>query len=101
MTYPHTDTPGHYRLKGVLEGPVLRGFSANIDPATVDLTRIGPEDLDKVLSAGRYQLAKGEDDITRQQGQARKGREFYPLLMMMMFAAIVVEYLVSNRFYKH
>lgn len=101
VTYPHTDTPGHYRLKGVLEGPVLRGFSANIDPATVDLTRIGPEDLDKVLSAGRYQLAKGEDDITRQQGQARKGREFYPLLMMMMFAAIVVEYLVSNRFYKH
>ncbi len=101
VTYPHTDTPGHYRLKGVLDGPVLRGFSANIDPATVDLTRVEPEELDKVLGAGRYQLSQGQEDITRQQGQARKGREFYPLLMMMMFAAVLIEYLVSNRFYKH
>ena len=101
VTYSHTDTPGHFRLKGILDGPVLRGFSANIDPATVDLTRVEPEDLDKVLGAGRYQLAKEQEDITRQQGQARKGREFYPLLMLMMFAAIVIEYLVSNRFYKH
>ena len=101
VTYSNTDLPGHYRLKGVLDGPVLRGFSANIDPQTVDLSRIIAEDLDKVLGAGRYQLAKEQDEITRQQGQARKGREFYPLLMMMMFAAIVIEYLVSNRFYKH
>jgi hypothetical protein len=101
VTYSHTDMPGQYRLKGVLNGPVLRGFSANIDPATVDLTRVDPEELDKVLGAGRYQLAKEQDDISRQQGQARKGREFYPLLMLMMFAAVVIEYLVSNRFYKH
>jgi hypothetical protein len=101
VTYSNTDLPGHYRLKGVLEGPVLRGFSANIDPQTVDLSRIIAEDLDKVLGAGRYELAKEQDEITRKQGQARKGREFYPLLMMMMFAAIVIEYLVSNRFYKH
>ncbi|QEG21677.1 BatA domain-containing protein [Mariniblastus fucicola] len=100
VSYGNTDTPGHYRLKGVLDGPVLRGFSANIDPKTVDLTRVVPEELDSVLGAGRYQLAKGQEEITRQQGQARKGREFYPLLMMMMFAAIVIEYLVSNRFYK-
>ena len=101
VSYSNIDLPGHYRLKGVLDGPVLRGFSANIDPKTVDLTRVVPEELDKVLGAGRYQLAKEQDEITRQQGQARKGREFYPLLMMMMFAAIVIEYLVSNRFYKH
>jgi len=101
VSYANTEVPGHYRLKGVLDGPVLRGFSANIDPKTVDLSRIVPEDLDNVLGAGRYQLAKEQDEITRQQGQARKGREFYPLLMMMMFAAIVIEYLVSNRFYKH
>ena len=101
VSYSNIDTPGHYRLKGVLDGPVLRGFSANIDPKTVDLTRAAPEELDNVLGAGRYQLAKGQEEITRQQGQARKGREFYPLLMMMMFAAIVIEYLVSNRFYKH
>jgi len=56
--------------------------------------------LDKVLGSGRYQLAKQKDEITRQQGHARKGREFYPLLMMMLFAAVVIEYLVSNRFYK-
>ena len=101
VSYGNTNTPGHYRLKGVLNGPVLRGFSANIDPKTVDLTRVEPEEVDKVLGAGRYLLAKEQEEITRQQGQARKGREFYPLLMLMMFAAIVIEYLVSNRFYKH
>jgi len=93
--------PGHFRFKGVLDGPVLRGFSANIDSKTVDLTRAAPEELDSALGAGRYQLARGQEEITRQQGQARKGREFYPLLMLMMFAAIVIEYLVSNRFYKN
>ena len=101
VSYGNTNTPGHYRLKGVLDGPVLRGFSANIDPKTVDLTRVEPEEVDNVLGAGRYLLAKEQEEITRQQGQARKGREFYPLLMLMMFAAIVIEYLVSNRFYKH
>ncbi len=101
VSYGNTDLPGHYRFKGVFDGPVLRGFSANIDPKTVDLTRVEPEELDKVFGAGRYQLAKEQDEITRQQGQARKGREFYPLLMLMMFAAVVIEYLVSNRFYKH
>ena len=101
VSYGNTNTPGHYRLKGVLDGPVLRGFSANIDPKTVDLTRVEPEEVDKVLGAGRYLLAKEQEEITRQQGQARKGREFYPLLMLMMFAAIVIEYLVSNRFYNH
>ncbi len=100
VSYRFTDTPGHYRLKGALDGPVLRGFSANLDPASIDMTRIEPDELDKVLGAGRYQLAKQKDEITRQQGHARKGREFYPLLMMMLFAAIMIEYLVSNRFYK-
>ena len=101
VSYGNTDMPGHFRFKGVLDGPVLRGFSANIDPKTVDLTRATPEELDDVLGAGRYQLARGQEEITRKQGQARKGREFYPLLMLIMFAAIVIEYLVSNRFYKN
>ena len=101
VSYGNTDVPGHYRFKGTLDGPVLRGFSANIDPKTVDLTRVEPSEIDSVLGAGRYQLAKEQEEITRQQGHARKGREFYPLLMLMMFAAILVEYLVSNRFYKH
>ena len=100
LNYRFTDTPGHYRLKGILEGPVLRGFSANLNPAGVDLNRIEPAELDKVLGSERYQLARQKDEITRQQGTARKGREFYPLLMMMMFAAVVIEFLVSNRFYK-
>ena len=100
VRYPFTDTPGHYRFKGVLDGPILRGFSATLDPATLDLTRLELDELDKVLGAGRYQLARDQDEITRKQGQARKGREFYPLLMLMMFAAVVIEYLVSNRFYK-
>ena len=100
INYGNIDMPGHYRFKGTFDGPVLRGFSANIDTKTVDLTRATPEEIDKAIGAGRYQLAKDQDEIVRQQGQARKGREFYPLLVLLMFAAMVIEYLVSNRFYR-
>lgn len=100
ISYGNIDLPGHYRFKGVFEGPVLRGFSANIDPNMLDLTRATPEELDKAIGAGRYQLAKDQGEIVRQQGQARKGREFYPLLMLLMFSTMVIEYLVSNRFYR-
>ena len=101
LRYRFTDSPGHYRLKGIFNDQLLlRGFSANLDLAATDLTRIDPDKLDSFLGHERYQLARQKNEIVRQQGTTRRGMEFYPLLMLMMMVVLAVEYLMSNRFYK-
>ncbi|MEM7453515.1 MAG: BatA domain-containing protein [Planctomycetota bacterium] len=97
VRYRFTGTPGQYRLK---EGLVVRGFSANIDPDATVLDRLVPEQLDTLLGAGRYQVAREQNEIQRQQGTTRRGQEFYPLLVLMMVLILGVEHLMSNRFYQ-
>ena len=99
LRYRFTETPGAYRLKGDRNGPVVRGFSVNLNDAETDMTRMVPADVDKVLGAGRYQLATKKDEIQRQQGTARRGQEFYPLLILLAVVLMAVEYLMSNKFY--
>jgi hypothetical protein len=100
LRYRFTDYPGQYRLKGILDGPVLRGFSVNAHPADTDLTRLEPGELDTILGPGGFQLAKDQNQIQRQQGTARKGQEFYPLVILMLLAVFAMEYLLGNRFYR-
>jgi hypothetical protein len=100
VKYRFIDAPGQYRLKGQFDqGIVLRGFSANIGGAVTDLTRIEMDDLDAFLGADQYQLATKQEEIQRQQGTMRRGKEFYPLIVVMMLVVLAVEYLMSNRFY--
>ena len=100
IRYRFTDLPGTYRLKGQLDGPVLRGFSTSLDPAATDLTRLDPDVLDTFLGAGRYQIVQQQEEIKRQQGTNRRGKELYPLLMLMLLIAMSVENLISNQFYR-
>ena len=101
VRYRFTDYPGHYRLKGLFNDEVvLRGFSANLDQAATDLTRLLPDELDAFLGPDRYQLARQKSEIQRQQGAMRRGQEFYPLAVLMMLVVMAVEYLMSNRFYQ-
>lgn len=100
IRYRFTDAPGHYRMRGIFEDEVLmRGFSANLDQSTTELVRINPDELDGFLGAERYQLATDKTEIQRQQGESRRGQEFYPLVVIMMLIVLAVEYLMSNRFY--
>ena len=99
IRYRFTETPGQYRLKGILSGPVLRGFSVNLQAGDTDLTRIENDQLDEFLGAGRYQLASQRVEIQRKQGTSRRGQEFYPLLVIMVLVVLGVEYMMSNRFY--
>lgn len=101
VRYRFTDFPGHYRLKGRFNDEVvLRGFSANLDHAVTDLTRLQMDELDSFLGPDRYQLARQRNEIQRQQGTTRRGQEFYPLMVLMMLVVMAVEYLMSNRFYQ-
>ena len=99
IKYRFTSSPGQYRLKGNLDEPVLRGFSVNIGDGQTDLTRTQPASIDKILGAGRYQMATDKSQIQRQQGTTRRGQEFYPILILIMLVVLAVEYLMSNRFY--
>ncbi len=101
ISYKFADTPGNYYLQGNYDGiPLRRGFSANLSLRETDLTRVGQDDVDLVLGSGRYQIATDQNAIELQQGTARKGQEFFPLLMLLALVVMGVEHLLSNRFYK-
>ena len=100
IRYRFIDEPGQYRLKGQFDQQiVLRGFSANIGNSVTDLTRIEMDELDAFLGADQYQLATKQEELRRQQGTMRRGKEFYPLIVVLMLVVLAVEYLMSNRFY--
>ena len=101
LKYRFTSTPGHYRFKGIFQdAPVTRGFSSNLTLEATNLNRLEIDQLDTILGAGRYQLARDEKEIQRQQGTTRVGKEFYPLLVLVMVVILAVENLMSNRFYR-
>jgi hypothetical protein len=103
VTVKFTELPGAYRLKGKLgdDGPVVsRGFCVNLSPQSTDLAPAPPGRLDELLGPDRYQLARNREEINREIGEARIGREFYPYLLTMMAVVLALEYLLSNRFYR-
>ena len=95
-----TEYPGAYRLKGVRGGPVVRGFSVNLPKSATDLTRLARDELDRILGPDRYHYARSEDEIVLGVGEARMGREFYPLLMLLAAGVLALEHILANRFYR-
>ncbi len=80
LTISTTETPGIYRLKGERDGPVTRGFSVNLPASASRLERTTTQQLDTLLGADRYQLARDQEQLVRVQGRQREGREFFPFL---------------------
>ncbi len=99
-----TDSVGAYRLKGIPPvgdgGPIVRGFAVNLPAETTDLTRADSDRLDEVLGADRYRLAQSRDQIEREQGESRVGREFYSFLLIALAVLLALEHLLANRFYR-
>ena len=94
-----TVDPGHYYLRGLGAAPVTRGFSVNLAPSGTDLTRVSREALNEILGEDRYRLAVTRAEITREIGEARVGREFFPLLLVVLAGVLGLEHLLANRFY--
>ena len=93
------DQPGIYRLRGQRTQPITRSVSVNAPAADTVLERLTPEQLDERLGAGTYRLARDRDAIESSVGQARFGRELYPLLMLFVAGLFLAEQAMSNRFY--
>lgn len=95
------NVPGAYRLKGVtVDGPMVRGFSANLPLEASDLHRIDRERLDEVLGEGRYKLARNRKQIDWSTREARQGWEFFPFLLLALALILGLEYVLANVFYR-
>ena len=95
-----TSLPGPYRLKGHRGGPVVRGFSVNLPETASCLERLDREALDPILGPDRYHYARDQQEIVWGVGQARRGREFYPILILLVALVLGLEHLLANRFYR-
>ena len=100
LTTGRVTEPGNYHLRGNRGAAVARGFSVNIPAADTVLAKIQAVELDGLLGHNNYGLATKREEIESSVGQARYGRELYPLLMLFVAAIFLAEQVMSNRFYK-
>lgn len=96
---PFTQRPGSYRLKGIQDGPIIRGFSVNVPEQYSDLQRLSPAALERRLNGIDFQVARNRHEIEFGVRQRRVGQEFYPLLLVLFAIVFFLEHLMSNRFY--
>ena len=97
---PWTETPGHYRLKGIDAPTVLRGFSVNYPDTDSDLSRLTLDEVAAFFPSERFQLARDLDELEQQQGSQRVGREFYPYLAVLLAILLGLEQVLADRFYR-
>jgi hypothetical protein len=100
-----TDRPGNYRVRAggenkANENWLDRGFSVNLPPEASDLSRIGKEQLAKVFGEFDFHLATSREQIVRDIGEYRVGRELFPLLILLVAVALGAEHVLANRFYR-
>jgi hypothetical protein len=95
-----TNELGDFRLKGSRGGPQTRGFSIRLANGATDLTRIQPAQLEESFGKDRYQVARNVSEIEHSLTSARKGRDFYPMIVSLLAVVFALENLLANRFYK-
>jgi hypothetical protein len=76
------------------------GFSTNLSPGESDFTRIGTEEMDKIVGQGRYSVARSTEGLTRNVTVGRVGQEVFSLVLALMLAFFCAEQFVANRFYE-
>lgn len=94
------DQAGTYRMRALQGSAASRGVSINTPTNDTVLDRMESKDLDSLLGSGNYRLARDVSEVESSVGQARHGRELFPLLMACVAAIFLAEQAMSNRFYK-
>lgn len=94
------DQAGTYRLRGLQGSQVVRGVSVNTPVTDTQLDRMDVADLEALLGQGNFRVARNQNEVESSVGQARYGRELFPLLMACVAALFLGEQAMSNRFYK-
>ena len=100
LTLSELDRSGIYYLRGYRDQAVLRSFSVNVASDDTRLERMAAAELDERLGAGNYRLAREQSQVESSVGQARFGRELYPMMMLLVAGLFLAEQAMSNRFYQ-
>jgi len=95
-----TDEPGNYRVRAGGTSGADYGFSVNLAPRQTELERLTRDELAERFGPVRFQLARNRGEIERNVSMARVGRELFPLLILLAAAALAVEHVLANRFYR-
>jgi hypothetical protein len=98
VTVTATQQPGNYavRVGGGQAG--LTGFSANLDRAALDFTRVAPADLAATLGA-EARLARTEAELVRDVDLERIGVELFGWAIVLAALAMAADWIVANKFY--
>jgi hypothetical protein len=100
MLVSYTRYAGPYRLKGLrTQGPVVRGFSVNVDPKEIRLDRASVETLDAALGKENVRIAKDRNAIESSLGEGRSGRDLTPYFMVLVVMLFMAEQTMASRFY--
>jgi hypothetical protein len=95
-----TEVLGNYRVQaGGREGGLDRGFSVNVGPEMSRLERTTVGRIADVLGPDRVRAARTRDEVEVRIGQGRIGNELFPVLILLVAAALAAELLLANRFY--
>jgi hypothetical protein len=100
FVYTFTRYPGQYRMRGLRpQGPVVRGFSINVNRQEISLERVSPATLEKALGKDQYRVAKEREDVQSSLGEGRYGRDLAPFLLMVFVMMVMAEQTMASRFY--
>ena len=96
----YTRYAGPYRLKGLrTQGPIVRGFSVNVDSKEIRLDRVAIETLDVALGKDNVRIAKERREIETSLGEGRSGRDLTPFFMVLLVMLFMAEQTMASRFY--
>ena len=90
--------PGHYRVTA--GGQTIVAFSVQPDPDESDLDRSDQADLDTILGAGGYELARDLAELNDEIDLAEYGQEGFPFLLLLATAFFALETYAAARFYR-
>ena len=100
LQYPYTQQPGQYRLRGVrARGPLVRGFSVNIDRDELSLKSVNRLELEAGIGREQLLIAKSKDEVQSSIGEGRYGRDLSPFLWVILAMMVMAEQTMSSRFY--
>lgn len=96
-----TDLLGNYRVRaGGRQERIDRGFSVNIPAEATRLERVSEDGIVQTLGKGRTRIARTPAEIEVRMGQARTGRELFPILILAVALVLAAEQWLANRFYE-
>lgn len=101
VSIDEADRLGNYTLIGRdEESSFATGFSVNPDAAESDFARLNEQKLNALFGEGRFDVARGIDELTRRVSRGRIGQEMFPLVLAFALLIFCGEHFVANRFYQ-